>query len=41
MAKIKEEDTKEDGTDDLVDWCKKDTCTLYGMTADRTNWNQL
>ena len=28
MAKIKEEDSKEDGqTDDPLDWCKKDTCT--------------
>jgi len=33
MAKIKEEDPKEDG--------QKDTCTLYRMVADRTNWNQL
>jgi len=28
-------------TDDLVDWCKKDTCSLYRMVADRTKWNQL
>ena len=26
---------------DLVDWCKKDTCTLYRMAADRTKCNHL
>jgi len=28
-------------TDELVDWCEKDTRTLYRMAADRTKWNQL
>jgi len=42
MAKTKQKDHKEDGqTDDLMDWSKKDTCSLYRMAADRTKWNQL
>jgi len=36
MAKIKEEDTKEDEQTTWWTECKKDTCTLYRMMVDRT-----
>ena len=28
-------------TDDLVDWCNKDICTLHGMAMDGTNWSHF
>ena len=34
--RIEEEDLKENGQTTVVDRCKKDTCTLYRLAADRT-----
>jgi len=28
-------------TDDLVDWCNKDVCTLHGLAMDRRNWSHF
>jgi len=28
-------------TDDLVDWCNKDICTLHGLATDRRNWSHF
>jgi len=27
--------------DDLVDWCSKDICTLYGLASDRRRWSRF
>ena len=27
--------------DDLVDWCNKDICTLYGLASDRKRWSRF
>ena len=28
-------------TDDLMDWCNKDICTLHGLAMDRRNWSHF
>ena len=28
-------------TDDLLDWCNKDICPLYGLASDRKRWSRF
>jgi len=28
-------------TDDLVDWCNKDICTLHGLAMDKRKWSHF
>ena len=28
-------------TDDVVDWCNEDICTLHGLTMDRRKWRHF